>query len=184
MEMTDPLSLAVEVLKNGGVIVHATEGVWGLACDPFCDSAVERILALKERPSDKGLILIGADVSTFAAELDALPEHARHSIEDTWPGPETWIVPNIRFSELITGANDGVAIRVPGHEQARQVARRFGGPLVSTSANQSGAPAAVTQDQATRLLDLGADFLLPGKVMTPGIASRISTLDGKTLRAG
>lgn len=181
------IHLAVRHLNAGGLVLHAAEGVWGLACDPFNPLAVDRLLALKGRPVGRGLIVIGHAPEAFAAELEALGEGARQTVLGTWPGPETWILPNRQFPPWITGDHEGVAVRVPGHPQARALSSAFGGPLVSTSANPSGRPAPTTLLQAlTRLSSRGFpgefDYVLPGAVQVPGAASRIRTLSGETLR--
>jgi len=136
------LERAARIIRAGGIVAHPTEGLWGLACDPFAASAVMRILRMKRRPVEKGLIVIGASRDTFARELGALSPCARQTVLGTWPGPVTWVVPNRRFPKWITGRRATVAIRVPGHVQARRLCEAVGGPIVSTSANPAGrAPA-------------------------------------------
>ena len=178
---------AVRALQTGGVVMHATEGVWGLACDPFDEAAVARLLVLKKRNLGKGLIVIGEAAERFENELDSLGSEDRARIVQTWPGRVTWILPNQMFPYWITGGRDEVAVRVPGHRQARELCREFGGPLVSTSANQSGQPAAVNGLQARRRFRAAEfptpdDYILPGEVATPGRPSLIRTLAGSTLR--
>lgn len=181
------LDLAVRALDQGALVLHAAEGVWGLACDPFDALAVTRLLALKGRPVEKGLILIGACAEVFEPELSLLCEPDRAQILASWPGAETWILPNCQFPYWITGANSGVAVRVPGHPQARALAEAFDGPLVSTSANPSGLPAPVSalgarRRMATRDFPGPDDYILPGEVLTPGAPSRIQTPAGELLR--
>jgi len=187
------LQLAVRSLHSGGLVLHATEGVWGLACDPFDGDAVAALLALKGRDVGKGLIVIGGDAAAFAPELLDLDETQRREVLDTWPGAVTWILPNHRFPVWITGGRDQVAVRVPGHPQARALARAFGGPLVSTSANPSGHPPARHAITARRQFRACAsdplqvfpgprDYVLPGEVLSPGAPSRIRTLSGEVLR--
>ena len=88
-------SAAADLLRRGGVIAYPTEAVWGLGCDPFDEAAVLRLLALKQRAVEKGLILIAAAASQFDGLLDwnALPEARRAAVHASWPGPHTWIVP-------------------------------------------------------------------------------------------
>lgn len=181
---------AVRVLRQGGIVVHATEGVWGLACDPFDAVAVAHILALKKRHMEKGLILIGACAGTFEPELTGLSGEDRARVAGSWPGPVTWLLPNRRFPHWITGGRSTVAVRVPGHLQARELARRYGGALVSTSANVSGAPAAVSALAARRLFralrKMAPDtpaYLLPGETLNTGRPSRIRSLTGEVFRA-
>lgn len=177
------LQHAAAVIAGGGVVLHATEGVWGFACDPFVEAAVHRILQIKERAVEKGLIVIGCDASTFDPELRGLDEQTRARIEATWPGAVSWVVPNQRFPQWVTGGRQSVAIRVPGHKQARAMARAADRPLVSTSANRSGAPAVVSEADARRQFAGEVDLVLPGAVLNPGSPSVLQTLDGTVLRA-
>ena len=82
---------AVEILRNGGVIAYPTEAVYGLGCDPLDGEAVKRLLALKQRPEDKGLILIAAEFSQLAPYVEAPPAPAMEKVLRTWPGPTTWL---------------------------------------------------------------------------------------------
>lgn len=173
--------MAARAVWGGGLVAHATEGVWGLACDPFDVNAVIRLLELKERHPNKGLIVIGAHASVFAEELAALSVEERDTVQRSWPGANTWVVPNVRFPTWITGDRDTVAVRVPGHAQARDFCAACGGLLVSTSANRSGRPAALGPLAVRRdFPDL--DDLLPGRVDQPGAPSTIRTTSGVTLR--
>ena len=177
------LHAAVKVLRRGGVVAHASESVWGLACDPFDDAAVAKVLAIKGRDAAKGLLLIAADAGVFAPEIDGLDEATKQRILASWPGAVTWVVANHRFGQWITGGRDTVAIRVPGHEQARSLAQAFGGALVSTSANRTGRPAARTALEVESRLGDAVDYLLPGTVGGRRSASRIvDAVSGEVLR--
>lgn len=175
------LAAATDCLKQGGVVLHATEGVWGLACDPFNPDAVAGVFALKGRPEGKGLILIGADAGVFEPELAALDGTMRAQVLESWPGPNSWALPTERFSERVTGGRGTVAVRVPGHDQARALAAAFGGPLVSTSANRSGDPAATSMAEADAL-QLSVAYRLAGEVLRPGAASTLRDAEGQVLR--
>ncbi|PNS08524.1 Sua5/YciO/YrdC/YwlC family protein [Solilutibacter silvestris] len=131
-------------IRTGGVIAYPTEGVWGLGCDPRNEQAVLRLLAIKQRPLDKGLILIAADemqLSPFVS-MAALDATQRALVRASWPGAATWIVPASPFApRWITGAHDGIAVRVSAHRPVMALCNAFGGALVSTSANLAGDPA-------------------------------------------
>ena len=179
----DHLRRAVDVLRRGGVVAHATEGVWGLACDPFDGAATDRVLEIKGRDADKGLIVAAGCVETFATELQSLDDDVAARIRASWPGAVTWVVPNRRFPPWITGGRDTVAIRVPGHEQARALADGFGGAIVSTSANRSGVEPARTAQGVVDALGESVDFILPGEIGSSAGPSRIiDALKGRTLR--
>jgi L-threonylcarbamoyladenylate synthase len=134
---------AATVLQRGGVIAYPTEAVWGLGCDPFDEVAVRRLLALKDRPVEKGMILIAGSLAQLDGLLDweALPPQRVSEAHASWPGPHTWVVPaTARVPRWITGTHAGVAVRVSAHPVVVALCAAFGGPLVSTSANPAGAP--------------------------------------------
>jgi L-threonylcarbamoyladenylate synthase len=173
---------AASVLRAGGVVAHATEGVWGLACIPESASAVARILALKSRDPDKGLIVIGDDEDRFEVELAGL-KAVRDEVLDSWPGPVTWLVPNCRFPRWVTGRHETVAVRVPGHAQSRRLCAAVGGPLISTSANPSGRAPARSALAVRQLFRSGIDYLLPGETSGRVVPSVIrDAMSGAVIR--
>lgn len=188
--MIDPfqrhrLRLATRILSNGGVLAYPTEAVFGLGCDPWDRTAVERILAIKGRPVSKGLILIAADFLQLAPFLAPLPAERRTEILDSWPGPNTWVLP-VRpgVPRWLTGRFDTLAVRVTAHPLAAGLCRTYGGAIVSTSANRAGRPPARTLLDLHRALDgpapRGMDHILPGVC---GGADRPSSIhDGRTGR--
>jgi len=145
--VTDALDIAAAAgrLRAGAVIAYPTEGVWGLGCDPFDEAAVHRLLAIKQRPVDKGMILIAGDVAQLDAivDWDRLPPGRAAAVRATWPGAHTWVMPaSPQVPSWITGSHDSVAVRVSAYPPVVALCAAFGGPLVSTSANLAGAPAA------------------------------------------
>lgn len=126
------------VVREGGVIAYPTEAVWGLGCDPWNEAAVDRLLALKERPMHKGLIVVADDIEQFNFLLDDLPDIWQERLAGSWPGPNTWLVPHQnRLPEWVTGEHDSVALRVSDHPLVRALCR-YTGPLISTSPTRRG----------------------------------------------
>ncbi|WP_435606895.1 L-threonylcarbamoyladenylate synthase [Pseudomonas knackmussii] len=133
---------AAKIVRDGGVIAYPTEAVWGLGCDPWNEDAVYRLLAIKARPVEKGLILVADNIRQFDFLLADLPQSWQERLAASWPGPNTWLVPHQnRLPEWITGQHDSVALRVTDHPLVRELCA-LTGPLVSTSANPAGRPAA------------------------------------------
>ena len=156
---------AAALLRQGGVIAYPTEAVWGLGCDPFDEAAVLRLLALKQRAVEKGLILIAASASQFDGLLDwdALPGARRAEVMASWPGPHTWIVPaTARVPRWITGAHAGVAVRVSAHPGVVALCTAFAAPLVSTSANRAGAEPPKTLAEFDPRLVAAVDGIVAG----------------------
>ncbi|MGE8220482.1 MAG: Sua5/YciO/YrdC/YwlC family protein [Stenotrophomonas acidaminiphila] len=165
------LQNVVPALRAGSVIAYPTEAVWGLGCDPANETAVMKLLALKQRPVEKGMILVAADVTQLQGwvRLDALAEDRRQAVLDSWPGAHTWIVPAGPLApRWITGEHSGIAVRVSAHPQVHALCQAWGGPLVSTSANLAGQPPARARDQLDPALLAQLDGLLDGA--TGGLA--------------
>ncbi|MGH8055487.1 MAG: Sua5/YciO/YrdC/YwlC family protein [Stenotrophomonas sp.] len=165
------LESVVPVLQAGGVIAYPTEAVWGLGCDPANEAAVMKLLALKQRPVEKGMILVAASPAQLDGwvQLDALADERRHAVLESWPGANTWIVPaGARAPCWITGEHSGIAVRVSAHPQVQALCAAWGGPLVSTSANLAGEPPARSREQLDPALLALLDGLFDGT--TGGLA--------------
>jgi len=170
---------AARTLTRGGVVAYPTEGVWGLGCDPDAPRALARVLALKQRPAGKGLILIAHAFSALRPYLADLGETERQRALATWPGPVTWLWPAAPgLPRLLRGEHETVAIRVTAHPLAAALCARFGGPIVSTSANLAGRRPACTALQVRLRLGARVDYLLPGN--TGGLAGATEIRDART----
>ncbi len=141
--LTSDLFPAIRAVQAGGVIAYPTEAVYGLGCNPADLAAVQRILTLKQRPADKGLILIAADLAQLEPYLLPLDATLQARILPTWPGAVTWLLPvRPEVSPLIRGKHDTLAVRITAHPTCRALCAQLGHPLISTSANVSNQPPA------------------------------------------
>lgn len=140
---------ALETLRAGGVVACPTEAVWGYSCDPWNASAVQRVLTLKQRDPDKGLIMVAADESQLAPLLAPLNWRLRERLRAYWPGPFTFLIPDPEHwaPALVKGRSDKIAVRVSAHPTVHALCEAWGAPLVSTSANRQGRPPARTEIQ-------------------------------------
>ena len=166
------LQLALEQLRQGGVIGYATEAVFGLGCDPDDGAAVQRLLDIKQRPMEKGLVLVAADVSQLLPYLDLskLPAGCLRAVLNTWPGPNTWVMPaKPEVPTWLKGRFDSLAVRVSAHPQVHDLCLAFGKPLVSSSANIAGQPPARSAAELEQQLGAELDYILPGT--TQGLAN-------------
>ncbi|BBP44672.1 threonylcarbamoyl-AMP synthase [Thiosulfatimonas sediminis] len=141
---------AVQQLQAGQVIAYPTEAVYGLGCDPFNQTAMQTLLHVKQRPLEKGVILIAASIEQILPLVKLQGEPWQAAVERTWPGPVTWVLPVQKILPIwITGGRDTVAVRVTAHQDVQQLCSAFGGPLISTSANLTGSePARSCQEVA------------------------------------
>lgn len=145
------IRIAANIMHQGGVVAYPTEAVWGLGCDPNNEDAVHRILELKQRHISKGLILVASTMAQFEPYLTHLSDDQRATLTSSWPGPFTWLVPHHNLvPSWVSGKHASIALRVSKHPQVRYLCDAFGGPIVSTSANPQGKPAATHAWQVER----------------------------------
>jgi L-threonylcarbamoyladenylate synthase len=175
------IKAAVEILKAGGVVVFPTETAYGLAADATNERAVRRVFAIKGRELGKSFPMIAASVA-MVEKYAILSPVLRKLVKKQWPGPLT-VVASVRVdtntstsvsvsasrsvganghSPLRTGVVRGgtVAVRVSSHPIARELSRRLGRPIVSTSANLSGQPACYSIRAVKKQLGDKPDFYL------------------------
>jgi len=185
------LSAITDALRRGGVIAYPTEAVWGLGCDPFDEAAARRLLAIKQRPVDKGLILVAGTLAQLDGLIDweRLSPERRAVVVASWPGPNTWIVPATAWvPDWVAGTHPGdhrgVAVRVSAHPSVVALCSAFAGPLVSTSANFSGHPPAFRRDELDPVLLARIDGVAPGETGGGNAPTTIrDALTGAQLRA-
>jgi L-threonylcarbamoyladenylate synthase len=160
--MTDPrISDAVEILRKGGTVVYPTETVYGIGCDPINRSACERIQQMKKRVNYKTLLLISCDIEQVEKTLGKLNETGSRLAQVFWPGPLTMVIrPEKEMPDYLYGISSGIAVRVTSHPIASELAREFGAPIISTSANLTGDPPIVTYEDALELFGSEADIIL------------------------
>lgn len=133
-------------LDSGDVVVAPAEGVYGYCCDPFNERAIYKIMSLKQRSSGKGLIVLCRnifDVMRVADIHGAYSREIRKAMNAHWPGQVTLILPaKNSVSDALTGGRGTIAVRMPSSEYMHEYLAKWKKPLVSTSLNISGYPAA------------------------------------------
>jgi L-threonylcarbamoyladenylate synthase len=179
---------AARLILAGGVVALPTDTLYGLAADPRRADAVARVADIKERPAERALPLIAADLDQVAACIGALPPMARALALAFWPGPLTLVLdaPSTLAPE-VSGGTGRVGVRVPAHDVARALCRACGSPLTATSANVSGAPASAFPDEVERTIGARIDLLLDAGPTPGGAASTIVDVTGsepRLIRAG
>lgn len=131
----------VHSFKLGALIAYPTEAVFGLGCDPSFENAVMDLLVLKNRPMDKGLILIASDMSQLTPFIDfeQVPEAMQQQILASWPGPNTWLLPKqTNTPDYLTGGSSLIAVRISQHPTVVAMCNALNSAVVSTSANLNG----------------------------------------------
>ncbi|MEM7194857.1 MAG: Sua5/YciO/YrdC/YwlC family protein [Pseudomonadota bacterium] len=159
------LRTAASVVRSGGVIAYPTESCFGLGCDPRNISGIRRILKIKRRMREKGLILIADTASRFRPYVSHYPAEQLDQIFATWPGPNTWLLPaKNATSRWIRGQYDSIAVRVTAHRQAALLCQFSRSAIVSTSANLAGQPSLRTHRAVSRIMGDRIDYIVPGLI--------------------
>lgn len=142
MNQQQDIEAAVKVLRNGGVILYPTDTVWGIGCDATNAEAVAKVYAIKQRDDSKAMIcLVDSDVR-LQRYVRNVPEVAWDLLELSTK-PTTVILDNaVNLAPNLIAADGSIAMRITQEPFSKQLCYRFQKPLVSTSANISGEPAA------------------------------------------
>src|SRR5690606_28187690 len=180
------IQATAQAIADGGVVAYPTEAVWGLGCDPNNVEAIQRLLAIKDRPQHKGLILVAASIAQLEPYLQRLSPEQRQTLEQGWPGPITWLVPDEEAaSPWVRGEHNSVALRVSAHPVVAGLCQAYGGPIVSTSANRRLDPPARAAGAVRRYFPEERAALSPGEVGEAAEPSEIrDLLTGIVLRGG
>ena len=137
-DMMDEVKKAVEVLRQGGVILYPTDTIWGLGCDATNETAVKKVYDIKRRAETKSMLVLIDSPAKLQAYVAEIPDMAWELIELTTK-PLTIIYPGARnlASNLINDDNT-IGIRVTEEAFSKKLCEMFRKPVVSTSANISG----------------------------------------------
>ncbi|WP_153145284.1 L-threonylcarbamoyladenylate synthase [Dechloromonas sp. H13] len=171
---------AVELLRAGELVAFPTETVYGLGADAANPAAVAKIFAAKGRPADHPLIvhLAGHDAVDHWAEQ--VPDVAWELMETFWPGPLTLILKKQAWvPSTVTGGQDTVGLRVPGHPVALELLRRFAiaagehAGIAAPSANRFGRISPTKAAHVREELGDRISLILDGGPCTVGIESTI-----------
>lgn len=154
------IELALETLRKGGVILYPTDTVWGLGCDATNEAAVDAVFRLKQRPAEKSCILLLADERDLLQYVTALDLEVFNFLDQVRK-PTTVVYENVVGIAPNAMAEDGsAAIRVVKEDFCRHLIKRFRKPIVSTSANISGAPTPRFFTEIDPRIITGADYVV------------------------
>ena len=172
------LEAAREAVVAGQCVVFPTDTVYGIGCAAFDTEAAAGLLRAKKRGRDMPPPVLIAEASMLRAIAGRIPAAAKDLVARFWPGALTIIVKAQRSLPLDLGDTRGtVAVRVPDHDQVRDLLRRTG-PMAVSSANISGQPAATTVEEARHMLEDAVAVYLDGGSTPGGAASTIIDFTG------
>ena len=165
---------AVDILREGGLVVVPTRHLYGLGVDALNPQAVARVFAAKQRPLHQPLLLLVAsqgDVWNYARGID---DRATALMDAFWPGKLTIVLEARSILPMgLTGGTGRIGIRLAGHPVCRRIVQDLPGPLTATSANLSGQPGCHRIEDLHPDIAAAADFILDAGPLQPGIGSTV-----------
>lgn len=177
------LQNSLDALGRSGVVLFPSDTVLGLGCDATNQDAVNTVYLIKNRPQNKSLIALVADMEMLTTYVESIPQ-AVHEILKGNSLPTTIVYPKAKGIAPMAMAEDGsMAFRVPKSGFALDLVKSFGKPIIATSANLSGMPIPENESQVDRRILEQVDYVVPLESDTYSVKpSRIIqlTIDGKT----
>lgn len=175
-----PQERAIEILKKGGVIAYPTETVYGLGADIFNLKAVKRVFEIKKRSFKNPISIAVADIDQLK-KIAKLDSSSLAICKKILPGPFTVLLPKRKVvSDILTANKKLVGVRMPELKSIRELIKKFGRPITSTSANISGEAPIVNSAK----IDLEVDFILEGECKYKKASTVLDILNKKILRKG
>ena len=170
---------ALEVLADLGVVALPTDTVYGLAVRADDDRAVQRLYEVKGRPDSNPLPILLPDAFAITRVCPLLPESGLVLAELFWPGPLTLVVPKApEISALVTAGKPTVGVRVPDHYAARAILAACPFPVAVSSANRSGEPPAVDDEEVIRLFSGVVELIVAAGACPGGVPSTVVDVTG------
>lgn len=151
---------AIQSLKSGGVIIYPSDTLWALGCDARFDASIEKIFQIKNRPIDKGLILLISKIEQLNEYVEQVPDIAWDLVEFA-EKPLTVIYPKGKnVSKHVLGPDGSIAIRLVKDEFCKGFLFRYQRAVVSTSVNVSGQASAIQFDDISPEIVNQVDYIL------------------------
>ena len=170
---------AVEHLRQGELVVFPTETVYGLGADASNEKALEKLYAIKGRPANHPVIV---HLASFEQMIDwgtEITEYARLLASRFWPGPLTLIVKKLpHVLPMISGGQDTIALRVPGHPAALALLEAFGNGVAAPSANRYGRISSTSVQHVRHEFGNQISVIIDGGNCAVGIESTIIDTTG------
>ncbi len=159
-KMQDTINKALEVLRQGGIILYPTDTIWGIGCDATNDAAVERIYKIKQRADNKSMLVLLDNVSKIGQYVNDIPDIA-YDLIDMSEKPLTIIYEHSKgLSAHISKNNQTVGIRITQEPFSKRLIEQFKKPIVSTSANLSGCDSPKCFSEISEAIKSAVDYVV------------------------
>ncbi|MGE5456954.1 MAG: L-threonylcarbamoyladenylate synthase [Methanococcaceae archaeon] len=154
------INKAVEVLKEGGVIIYPTDTIYGIGCDIFNKQALERVFTIKQEAGTKLFSFVCSDLKDIS-KYAKVSDYAYRSMKHLLPGPYTFILPAAKeVPKKLWSKRQTVGIRVPQHNIALTLVKELGNPIISTSVTNRKGETLYDPDEIKSIFNLQVDLML------------------------
>ena len=158
--MQKAVDKCIEILRAGGLILYPTDTVWGIGCDATNEEAVAKVYALKRSEDKHSMLCLMRDADMIVRYVNKAPGIAFEVLELS-DKPLTAILPGaVGVAPSLIPETETLGVRIPQHEFCQALLRKFGKPIVSTSANISGEPAAKRLKEVAQEIIDGVDYVV------------------------
>ena len=158
--MQKAVDKCVEVLREGGIILYPTDTIWGIGCDATNEEAVAKVYALKQSEDKHSMLCLCRDADMVVRYVNRAPGIAFEVMELS-DKPLTAILPGATgVAKSLIPETDTLGVRIPQHDFCQALLRKFGKPIVSTSANISGEEAAKRLKDVDERIIKGVDYVV------------------------
>lgn len=163
--MDQNIDKAIEVFKNGGIVIFPTDTAFGIGCRIDAVESVKRVFDIKKRDYGNPLLALVGSIE-MAEKYVTIPSNVREKIINVyWPGGLTiFLKANLeKVPSVVRSGTDSLALRLPDHDEIRSIIKQVGVPILATSANFSGSSTPYSLSEVDRKLLSKVDFVLDGE---------------------
>lgn len=180
---------AVEILRNGGIVVFPTDTAFAIGCRIDSKKAVQKLFQIRKRPANQAAPVLVDGLEMAASYLKLIPQEVKEKLIDRyWPGALTIVLPCLKdkVADLIRGGSDNLGVRMPNYPVALEIIKKVGVPVLGPSANFHGKKTPFCFDDLDKELIKLVDFVLEGECSIKQASTVIdcSTKPWKILRQG
>lgn len=173
--MNQDVFMAIDVLKNGGIVIFPTDTAFGIGCRIDDKQAVARLFSLRKRDIHKATPVLVSGVAMAQEWVDEVPENAHKLMEKHWPGGLTIVLKSTdtRVVSTVKGGGNTLGLRMPDLTELRAIISHVCVPIIGTSANFAGEETPFSQEELNPELVKLVDFVLPGSTKGQRVSSTV-----------
>lgn len=163
--MNKNLNRAIEIVKNGGIIIFPTDTAFGIGCRIDREDSINRLFEIRKRPKEKAVPVLASSIRMVEEYVESIDSGVRKLMRKYWPGGLTLVLHSNeeKVPSLVRGGGDTIGVRIPAHQSVLRVVRAVGVPILAPSANLAGGKTPFRLSEIDRSLIGLVDYVVPGR---------------------